>query len=357
MPLPAQLPHYDVRQSYDWNYEHAPEPLLAPVADMPGCWTFCGRSIAAPLGIAAGPLLNGRWVLYYAALGYEVLTYKTVRSRSRACYPQPNLLPVRCGTLRDGSQPVAAALEMRGTWAVSFGMPSRDPAIWRADVERTRRELPSGKVLVVSVVATPQVGWSLDQLADDYAICARWAVESGADAVETNFSCPNVGTPDGQLYLDFQAAHVVAARTREALGQRPLIIKIGHMTRTEEMKRLVEAVEPFADALAMTNSIAAVVENEAGEPLFNAQRRGICGDAIREASVQQVREFARILRGRSSPLQIVGVGGASTAPHVRQYLEAGAAHVQFATAAMLRPETALRIRQTWTQQEVHSEAT
>lgn len=353
MPLPAQLPHYDVRQSYDWNYENAPEPLAAPVVDMPGTWTFCGRSIGAPLGIAAGPLLNGRWVLYYASLGYEVLTYKTVRSRSRACYPQPNLLPVRCGMLRDGSQPVAAALEMRGTWAVSFGMPSRDPAIWRADIERTRRELPSGKVLVVSVVATAQEGWGLAELADDYATCARWAVESGADAVEVNFSCPNVSTRDGQLYLDFQAAQAVAARTRDAIGQRPLVIKIGHMTRAEEMERLVEAVEPFANALAMTNSIAAVVEDDAGEPLFDGQRRGICGNAIREASLLQVREFARIIRGRSRPLQIVGVGGASTAEHVRQYLQAGAAHVQFATAAMLHPETALRIRQTWAEQYVH----
>ena len=47
------------------------------------------------------------------------------------------------------------------------------------------------KLLVVSVVGTVQDGWSMDDLADDYARCARWAVESGADAVETNFSCPS----------------------------------------------------------------------------------------------------------------------------------------------------------------------
>ena len=40
----------------------------------------------------------------------------------------------------------------------------------------------------------------------DYAQCARWAVESGADCVEANFSCPNVATCDGQLYQDARQA-------------------------------------------------------------------------------------------------------------------------------------------------------
>ena len=53
---------------------------------MPGQWQFCGLPVNSPLGVAAGPLLNGRWCLYYASLGFDVLTYKTVRSRRRECY-------------------------------------------------------------------------------------------------------------------------------------------------------------------------------------------------------------------------------------------------------------------------------
>ena len=80
------LPAYDPRQTYDWNYDHAPEAPLREEAAVPGQWDFCGLPVGSPLGIAAGPLLNGKWILYYAALGFDVLTYKTVRSRARACY-------------------------------------------------------------------------------------------------------------------------------------------------------------------------------------------------------------------------------------------------------------------------------
>ena len=91
---------YAPNRSSDWNYEHAPDeqafegrrPLDAPV---PGRdWDFCGLPVSSPLGMPAGPLLNGRWVLRYAHAGFDVLTYKTVRSRARECYPLPNLQPV-----------------------------------------------------------------------------------------------------------------------------------------------------------------------------------------------------------------------------------------------------------------------
>ena len=70
-----QLPRYDRAQTYAWNYEHALEPVDVDVAPVPGDWTFCGLKVDSLLGMAAGPLLNGNWVLYYASLGFDVLTY------------------------------------------------------------------------------------------------------------------------------------------------------------------------------------------------------------------------------------------------------------------------------------------
>ena len=74
------LPRYDISQTYQWNYDNSPDVVPVEVRDISGYWTFCGLPVASPLGMPAGPLLNGRWVLYYAALGFDVLTYKTVRS-------------------------------------------------------------------------------------------------------------------------------------------------------------------------------------------------------------------------------------------------------------------------------------
>ena len=135
------LPRYDRLQSYDWNYAYAPEPVEADVPAIPGTWDFCGLPVASPLGVAAGPLLNGRWVRYYESLGFDVLTYKTVRSIERACYPLPNLVPVEVEQMAGGEGEVPAAETMRRTWAVSFGMPSKAPSVWRADVEETRKLL------------------------------------------------------------------------------------------------------------------------------------------------------------------------------------------------------------------------
>ena len=236
---------------------------------------------------------------------------------------------------------------MQGSWAVSFGMPSQAPDVWRADVARTRRSLPAGKLLSVSVVGTVQEGWTIDDLAADYARCARWAVESGADCIETNFSCPNVSTCDGQLYQRPDDARVVAAAVRAAIGKVPYIAKIGRLEAEAAAADLLDSIGTIVDALAMTNSIASTVQTAAGQSLFAGQCRGICGDVTRHASLAQTAMFQRVARQQNLKVQLIGVGGAATAAHVKQYLAAGAHAVHIATAAMVNPALAIEIRRDW----------
>lgn len=344
---PANLPRYRIEETYEWNYDHAPNPVELDVPEVPGNWTFCGRKVSSPLGMPAGPLLNGKWVLYYASLGFDVLTYKTTRSGKRACYPLPNLQPVASGSLTGQETTLATEQKMNGSWAVSFGMPSKTPDVWRADVEWTRSRLPKEKLLSVSVVGTVQEGWSLEQLADDYARCAKWAAESGADCVETNFSCPNVATCDGQIYQVPRAAALVAAKVRKAIPKIPYLIKIGHVRDPESAEELLASVSPYVDALAMTNSVAALVQDADGELMFNGQKRGICGEATFEASLAQVELFSRLIAKRKDNIKVVGVGGAANAKHVRDYLKSGAESVHIATAAMVDPLVGLKIRREW----------
>jgi dihydroorotate dehydrogenase len=336
---------YDWRQSYDWNYGNAPDPALTVEPAVSGSWHFCDLPAASPMGIAAGPLLNGRWILYYASLGFDVLTYKTVRSRHRESFPMPNLQPVKISDFHGGQGSVSASSVMEGSWAVSFGMPSKSPDVWRADVEATRRALPRNKTLSVSVVATPEDNWTVNDVAEDFARCAKWAVESGADCVEANFSCPNVASADGQLYQQPDSAGTVAARLREAIGSKPLLVKIGHVTDEVAATSLCHALAAHADALVMVNCIAATVVDENQSPLFNGERRGIGGRAIRNAVLDQVRLFSQVIRRNSLKLKLVGVGGIETAADVRAHLDAGSHAVQLATAAMLDPLVGIKIRE------------
>lgn len=338
------LSRYDIRQSYQWNYDHAPAPVDVLVPTVPGEWSYCGRPIGAPLSVAAGPLLNGRWCLYYASLGFDVVTYKTVRSGERPCFSLPNLQPVQAPTMEGGEQNLHAVETFAGSWAISFGMPSKSPATWRDDVAETRRQLPPEKLLSVSVVGTIEPGWSLEQLADDYALCARQAAESGADSVEINLSCPNVATCDSQLYQLPNDAALIARRVRQAIGPVPLVAKIGHFNDTALLPAVVDNLAAHVDAIATTNCVAATVVDAAGRGQFDNQPRGIGGRAILEASLRQTESIANHATLHSLPLRVIGVGGIFTADDLRRYLAAGAEAVQLATAVMIDPEVGLRIR-------------
>jgi len=343
MAVETVLSRYDRLQSYDWNYQNVPDPVDVEVPPYPGKWMFCGLPVDSPLGVPAGPLLNGKWCLYYASLGFDVVTYKTVRSVGRECYALPNLQPVDCVTVREAVAELPAIDEMRGSWAVSYGMPSKSPGVWQEDVKWTRRQLADGKLLTVSVVASVQEGWSIDDIADDYAQCARWAIDSGADVIETNFSCPNVSTCDGQLYQHPKDAQVVAERVRQSIGNAPYIAKIGHVPSSEAAAEILSALTPSVTALAMTNSVATQVR-QGDELLFDGERRGICGDAILDASVSQTAMFHQLIQETGAAVELIGVGGISCLADVQRYLEAGAHACHIATAAMTDPKVALRIR-------------
>ncbi len=345
MALPQTLPVYDLQQTYLENYGAAPEPVDVSVPVLGQEWDFCGLPTTGPLGVPAGPLLNGKWCLYYASLGFDVVTYKTVRSGRRDCYALPNLVPVTCGDLKGSETRLSEASTMSGSWAVSFGMPSTDPDVWRRDIEATRKRLPDGKILSVSVVGTVQDGWSIDDLAADYANCAKWAIESGADCIETNFSCPNVSTCDGQLYQNVANALIVTQRVRQTIGAKPFIIKIGHVTQNELASQVVEELGPVVDAMAMTNSVATTVEQSDGELLFDGQPRGICGRGTYQASLTQAKHFASLIKEKEQSVKVIAVGGIASADQVQESLEAGAHAAHIATAAMVNPAIALEIKQ------------
>jgi len=338
---------YDISRSYDWNYEHAPAvPEQIPVPECPGAWTFCDRPVSAPLGIAAGPLLNSGWLLYYAARGFDVVTYKTVRSSARPSYEPPNLVPVRGDAMSDAQSTVTADATNASadSWAISFGMPSRDPVVWQEDVRAARRGLRTGQVLVVSVVASPALGWTLDRIAADFADCARWARDAGAHAIEANLSCPNVETQEGNLYASADASAAIARTIREAVPDTPVVLKVGLFDGREQARRFVRAVSGYASAISTTNTISTVVRTREGTPLFGGARRGIGGRLIAERCLAELRMLRTIVQETRSDLRLISVGGVSTADDVIERLDAGAHHVQLATAAMLNPDIAITLR-------------
>src|SRR5947199_314124 len=103
MPADPMAPTYDITQSYVFNYDRGPQFASPPppIADGP-CKEFLGRKVRSRIGISAGLLLNSKWMIGYARRGFDILTYKTVRSAHRPCYPPPNWVFVEEGGSAEG---------------------------------------------------------------------------------------------------------------------------------------------------------------------------------------------------------------------------------------------------------------
>lgn len=348
---------YDVEKSYDWNYEHGPrlegvsiEPGETPLREL------LGHRVHSRFGIAAGLLLNSRWILEYARLGFDVLTYKTVRLAARECYPVPNWV-----FLEDGEplvDPGASHRELvvrtrppgdlrQTTSSVSFGMPSKSPEVWMEDVARARAGLGEGQLLIVSVVASPSPDTTADDLVRDYGRLAAMAREAGAPVIEANLSCPNVLTAEGSVYLDPALAGRVAAALRREAPDRPILLKVGAFPDSGVLRDLLEAVAGKVNGLVLVNGVSRRIVTPSGEPAFGEGREvaGVLGRGIHRLCVDTVRQTRELVERGRLDLELLAVGGVFEPADARDFLEAGAAAVLAGGSPMFIPDLARRIRE------------
>lgn len=337
---------YDILATYESNYDRGPRFASAPpVVPRVPLKSFLGRSVRSRVGIAAGLLLNSKWIGAYAQRGFDLLTYKTVRSSFRPCYPLPNWVFVEEA---EGEPGTYHALEgppgdVRAiSSAVCFGMPSMAPEVWREDIRRARQSLSDGQLLIVSVVATPEDGWGIAEVAEDFVRCARWAVDSGADVIEANFSCPNVCSAEGSIYLDPDASGRIAAALRSAIGGTPLLIKTGYFAQDAALREYLVALDGVANGVTLVNCLSGRVIHRDGPPVFGDAfaQAGVLGRAIHPACVESVRRTRRIIDREELALEIAAVGGVSTASDVADFFDAGADAVLLGSAPMYLPNLA-----------------
>jgi dihydroorotate dehydrogenase (NAD+) catalytic subunit len=339
-------PTYDVQRSYDDNYAAGPTFAgpLPPVRSGEPCATFLGYPVYTPLGIPAGPLLNSDWIALYARLGFDLLTYKTVRSVARPAHPFPNCLYLDNRAPLDESDiggPVLALADQQHspeqvTITNSFGMPSRAPAVWQADLERALGTIGRGQVVIASVVGTSGVG----DLAGDFGRAVALAAEVRPHAIEINLSCPNVQGGEGSLFQTPEAAERVVRRAWEAVGTIPLVIKIGYVTDEAVLAEVMRRCGPFIQGVAGINTIPMAVRDAAGRPALGDAERlraGVCGGAIRALALRQVQRLVDLRHRLGMAWTIIGVGGIFTAEDVDAHLGAGADAAMSATGAMWNP--------------------
>lgn len=341
-------PAYDIDRSYEENYQEGPwvsglPPVMPCVVPSQ---SFLGYTVNSCVGIPAGPLLNARWILAYARMGFDLLVYKTVRTQACLSHPPPNCVfldvarPLETTELDRPLRVAAQAPQSIEQVSItnSFGMPSRDPALWQADVALAKAGLTAGKMLIVSVVGTSGKENCVDALVEDYSRVAEMAVDAGAHAVELNLSCPNVITKEGGVFCDPGLSSVISKAARKVVGSVPLIIKIGYIDSPLRLEQVVVANAPYVHAISSINTLSFEVLSQTGaQALPGRTQSGVCGAAIRTVAMKQTRQIVALVQKHKYDCAVVGVGGVMTPRHILEYFDTGADAVMSATGAMWDP--------------------
>jgi dihydroorotate dehydrogenase len=340
-----QSPIYDIRKSYAENAADGPFfsgniPARPPVSRTV---SFLGRTLSSAIGIPAGPLLNARWVALASRLGFDLLTYKTIRSCFHAGHPWPNMVFVK-----PSADKTALAISNRIerleelTVTNSFGMPSQSREFLLKDIDCALSSLHPGQAMIVSVVGSLQQG---KRLADDFVDAALIAREAGAPFIEANFSCPNVSSGEGILYLDPEAVFEVSCAIVQAIAPIPLIIKVGIFPSIDLLQKVLRsASRAKVRAICGINSVSMRVLDQDGRSKLGDSRpiSGICGAAIRLKALEWIQSSASIIRKEKLDLTLMGCGGLMRSDHFDECFDAGALIAMSATAMMWDPFLALR---------------
>ncbi len=345
----SQISHatYRVDRSYAWNYAHAPAlPRIRRVPSGPGGYLL-GLRVNSPLGIAAGPLLNAKWVEGYARLGFDVLTYATVRSRAHPAHALPNIRHV------DNREQVAIAprrAHVNGdpTIAVSMGVPSMEPDVWRKDLRRAREKIGPGQMLIVSVLGTTEPGGDAESLITDYAQCAAWAAEAGADAVEVHLAVPCAfGEPGQMVYENIRLSAQILYRVRTSVSV-PVIAKLGMFRTPRLLHDTATKLSPWASGFALVSGIHRRVVDEEGQAVFEGSGREwaeIVGSATFPVASRQVEEILAWRKAGAYDHAVLAMGGITSIARARAVLGEGANAALVATAALFDPLFAVRFRE------------
>jgi dihydroorotate dehydrogenase len=359
MPLntPDQLkPIYDYDRPFSENYRGPVDELEPAPAEVLGEeqeWRLLGQRIAYPIGVPASPLTaSAEWIGALASQGFNVLTYKTVRSAARDAFLAPNWFFVK-----DLEEPLSAEaalgdvvvtasgteLPSSGPYSMvnSFGMPSNHPDEWMSEVARAAATLGEGQILIVSVVGTYE-DFEGDELLDDFVKVAKMAEDAGARAVEVNLSCPNNLAEGGSgmgppLCEDpNQAAQIVRA-VRAALDSKTkLVAKLGYLP-PDRLGEVAAAIARDVDAIAGINTLQVTVIDSDGRPAFRGTpddpdrdrpKAGLSGIAIRDLAREFVSQLAQLRQQNGWSFDIIGMGGVMDTDDARALLAHGADAVQ-----------------------------
>ncbi len=223
-----------------------------------------------------------------------------------------------------------------------FFSPSGD----RLSVEQAQKLIDSAKKETSLTVIANMMGPGGDL--EGWAVLARKLEEAGADMIEMNMSCPNIGLMAKQLDIEAPPelgavlgqnpalAREVTRAVAEAVNITLMTTMNTHANTPKVSNECAKGGAASVSTIKCTQSLTGVEIYNGGSPIYpntkNHSFAGLCGPWIRPLAYRHVAQ----IRMRLPELPIAGGGGLSTWRHVVEMIMYGATVPTFCTVLYLR---------------------
>ena len=271
--------------------------------------SFCGIQCENPFFLASSAVCtNYEMVARAFEMGWAGVFYKTI------CKQDIHEVSPRFDAVKEG----ASFAGFRNMEQLSENPYEMDFDILR----RLKQNYPS-KVVVASVMG---------QFEEEWIELAKMAEEAGCDAVELNFSCPQMRTT-GMGSDVGQNVELVAIYTNivKHAVKIPVIPKMTPNI-THIYHPAMAAFFAKADAISAINTIKSVTMADDAEVSGRRTVSGYSGRAVKPIALRYILEIAKhdVLKG----VQISGIGGIETWRDALEFIQLGCNNVQVCTAVM-----------------------
>lgn len=351
-------PFYNPDIAYEDNFEKGPFGAFADgkiyTQEGEPSYDVFGTKVYLPFGIPPGPLVNGKFAKAALDKGFDVVTYKTVRTAEYPCNAFPQVLAVHPDgnlTLEMAQEGLIADTNYVRPLAItnSFGVPSFNPDFWQKDLREVVRYAKKGQLVIGGFQGTTTPDGNIDNYIQDFVHVAKLVKETEVTVLEVNLSCPNEGSAH-LLCFDTERTEKIINAIKEEIGSTPLIMKLAYFADQTQLEDLISRVGNIIDGISAINTIATKIYKDEGktEPALPGKNRlvsGVCGEPIKWAGLDMVKRLDTLRKEKGYTYTILGVGGVTDIADYRAYKENGADVVMSATGAMWNPRLALEIKQ------------
>ncbi len=198
---------------------------------------------------------------------------------------------------------------------------SENPVDMDFDIlRRLKRDYPT-KVVVASIMGQTEEQWMA---------LAKMAEEAGCDAVELNFSCPQMkhagmGSDVGQS-PELVRAFTACVKSSVSIPVIPKMTpNITHITEPAEA-----CAEAGADAISAINTIKSVTMDVDAAVSGRRTISGYSGRAVRPIALRHILELSELPK----KMELSGIGGIETWRDALEFIQLGCSNVQVCTAVM-----------------------